>query len=109
MAVTHVSNTLGTVNPVKEIIKFAHERGVLVGLDGAQAVPHMKVDVQELDCDFYSFSGHKLFGPTGIGVLYGKEKWLNKMPPYQSGGGMIKTVTLQQTEYADLPQKFARE
>ena len=106
VAVTHVSNTLGTVNPVKEMIAFAHERGVLVGLDGAQAVPHMKVDVQDLDCDFYSFSGHKLFGPTGIGVLYGKEKWLTKMPPYQSGGGMIKTVTLQKTEYADLPLKF---
>lgn len=106
VAITHVSNTLGTVNPVKEMIAFAHERGVLVCLDGAQAVPHMKVDVQELDCDFYVYSAHKLFGPTGMGVLYGKEKWLTKLPPYQSGGGMIKTVSFQKTEYADLPHKF---
>ncbi len=106
VAVTHVSNTLGTVNPVKEMIAFAHANGAWVGLDGAQAVPHMKVDVQDLDCDFYSFSGHKLFGPTGIGVLYGKEKLLRQLPPYQSGGGMIKTVTLQHTDFADLPQKF---
>ncbi len=106
LAVTHVSNSLGTINPVKEMIAYAHQRGVIVGLDGAQAVPHMLVDVQDLDCDFYAYSGHKLFGPTGIGVLYGKEKWLNKMPPYQSGGGMIKTVTFQKTEYADLPHKY---
>lgn len=106
VAITHVSNTLGTVNPVKEMIAYAHERDVLVCLDGAQAVPHMKVDVQELDCDFYVYSAHKLFGPTGMGVLYGKEKWLQKLPPYQGGGGMIKTVSFQKTEYADLPHRF---
>ncbi|MBL0047255.1 MAG: cysteine desulfurase [Bacteroidetes bacterium] len=106
VAITHVSNTLGSINPVKEMIAFAHERGALVCLDGAQAVPHMKVDVQDLDCDFYVYSAHKLFGPTGMGVLYGKEKWLTKLPPYQSGGGMIKTVSFQKTEYADLPHKF---
>jgi cysteine desulfurase/selenocysteine lyase len=106
VSVTHVSNTLGTVNPIKEMIAFAHERNVLVAVDGAQAVPHMKVDVQDLDCDFYAFSGHKLFGPTGTGVLYGKAKLLNNLPPYQSGGGMIKTVSLQNTVYADLPHKY---
>ena len=106
VSITHVSNTLGTVNPARKMIEFAHQKGVLVCLDGAQAVPHMTVDVQELDCDFYAFSGHKLFGPTGVGILFGKKKLLQKLPPYQSGGGMIKTVSFQQTEYADLPQKF---
>lgn len=106
LAVTHVSNTLGTINPIKEIIRIAHSKNVAVLVDGAQAVPHMNVDVRELDADFYCFSGHKLFGPTGIGVLYGKEKWLNPMPPYQVGGGTIKTVTFKKTEYADLPLKF---
>jgi len=114
VAVTHVSNTLGTVNPVEKIIEITRnftspsgrKGGALVLIDGAQAVPHMKVDVQKLDCDFYCFSGHKLFGPTGVGVLYGKEKWLNQMPPYQVGGGVIKTVTFEKTEYADLPLKF---
>jgi cysteine desulfurase/selenocysteine lyase len=106
LAVTHVSNTLGTINPIKEIIRIAHAKNVAVLVDGAQAVPHMEVDVRELDADFYCFSGHKLFGPTGIGVLYGKEKWLNPMPPYQVGGGTIKTVTFKKTEYADLPLKF---
>jgi len=106
VAVTHVSNTLGTVNPVKEIIELAHSKNIPVLLDGAQAVPHMSVDVQDLDCDFYCFSGHKLYGPTGVGVLYGKEKWLNDLPPYQVGGGVIKTVTFAKTVYADLPLKF---
>jgi len=90
IAVNHVSNTLGTINPVKEIIDYAHQYEIPVLLDGAQAVPHMKVNIQELDCDFYAFSGHKLYGPTGIGVLYGKEAWLNKLTPYQGGGNMIK-------------------
>ncbi|NDP28589.1 MAG: cysteine desulfurase [Flavobacterium sp.] len=106
VAVTHVSNTLGTINPVKEIIELAHEKNIPVLIDGAQAVPHLKVDVQALDADFYCFSGHKLFGPTGVGILYGKEKWLNEMPPYKVGGGTIKTVTFEKTEYADLPLKF---
>lgn len=106
IAVTHVSNTLGTVNPVKEIIALAHAKNIPVLIDGAQSVPHMTVDVQALDADFYVFSGHKLFGPTGTGVLYGKEKWLNELPPYQVGGGTIKTVTFEKTEYADLPLKF---
>jgi cysteine desulfurase/selenocysteine lyase len=106
VAVTHVSNTLGTINPVKEIIALAHEKSIPVLIDGAQAVPHMKVDIQALDADFYCFSGHKVFGPTGVGILYGKEKWLNKMPPYKVGGGIIKTVTFEKTEYADLPLKF---
>lgn len=106
IALTHVSNTLGTINPIKEIIRQAHAKNVAVLVDGAQAVPHMEVDVRDLDADFYCFSGHKLFGPTGIGVLYGKEKWLNAMPPYQVGGGTIKTVTFEKTEYADLPLKF---
>lgn len=106
IALTHVSNTLGTINPVKEIIKIAHAKNVAVLIDGAQAVPHMTVDVRDLDADFYCFSGHKLFGPTGVGVLYGKEKWLNAMPPYQVGGGTIKTVTFEKTEFADLPLKF---
>nr|MBC8475601.1 aminotransferase class V-fold PLP-dependent enzyme [Bacteroidota bacterium] len=90
VAVIHISNTLGTINPVKEIIDLAHQKGALVLLDGAQAVPHIKVDVQDLDCDFYVFSGHKMFGPTGVGVLYGKSEYLNDMPPYQGGGDMIK-------------------
>lgn len=106
VAVTHVSNTLGTINPVEEIIAKAHAKNIPVLIDGAQAVPHGSVDVQEMDADFYVFSAHKLFGPTGVGVLYGKEKWLNEIPPYQVGGGTIKTVTFEKTEYADLPLKF---
>ncbi len=106
VAVTHISNTLGTINPVKEIIELAHAKNIPVLIDGAQAVPHTSVDVQDLDADFYVYSGHKLFGPTGVGVLYGKEKWLNEMPPYQVGGGTIKTVTFEKTVYADLPLKF---
>jgi cysteine desulfurase/selenocysteine lyase len=106
LSITHVSNTLGTINPIKELIALAHEVSVPVLIDGAQAVSHLKVDVQDLDADFYCFSAHKLFGPTGIGVLYGKEDWLNKMPPYQTGGGVIKTVTFEKTEFADLPLKF---
>lgn len=106
VAITHVSNTLGTINPIKEMVALAHEKSIPVLVDGAQAVPHMNVDVQDLDCDFYCFSGHKLFGPTGVGILCGKEKWLNEMPPYQVGGGTIKTVSFQKTEYADLPLKF---
>jgi cysteine desulfurase/selenocysteine lyase len=106
VAVTHISNTLGTINPVKEIIALAHEKNIPVLIDGAQAVPHIKIDIQALDADFYCFSGHKLFGPTGVGILYGKEKWLNEMPPYKVGGGTIKTVAFEKTEYADLPLKF---
>ncbi len=106
VAVTHISNTLGTINPIKEIITLAHAKNIPVMIDGAQAVPHTSVDVKELDCDFYVFSGHKLFGPTGVGILYGKEKWLNELPPYQIGGGTIKTVTFEKTEYAELPLKF---
>lgn len=106
VAVTHVSNTLGTINPVKEIIRLAHTKNIPVLIDGAQAVPHQIVDVRDLDADFYCFSAHKLFGPTGVGILYGKEKWLNLLPPYQTGGGAIKTVTFEKTEYADLPFKF---
>jgi cysteine desulfurase/selenocysteine lyase len=106
VAITHVSNTLGTVNPLEEIIALAHARDIPVFVDGAQAVPHMKVDVAKLSADFYAFSAHKTFGPTGVGILYGKEKWLNEMPPYQVGGGTIKTVTFEKTEYADLPLKF---
>jgi cysteine desulfurase/selenocysteine lyase len=106
VAVTHVSNTLGTINPIKELIRIAHAKNVPVLIDGAQAVPHLTVDVQDLDADFYCFSGHKLFGPTGIGVLYGKEKWLSVMPPYQVGGGTIKSVSFEKTEYADLPLRF---
>ncbi|UTW64279.1 cysteine desulfurase [bacterium SCSIO 12741] len=106
VAVSHVSNALGTVNPVEKIIAWAHERDVPVLLDGAQAVPHMKVDVQQLDCDFYAFSAHKAYGPTGVGVLYGKEKWLDQMPPYQGGGEMIKTVTLEKSTWNELPFKF---
>lgn len=106
VAVTHVSNTLGTINPVKEIIEKAHQKGALVLIDGAQAVPHTKVDVQELDCDFYVFSGHKMFGPTGVGILYGKENILNDIPPYKGGGDMIKTVTFEKTTYNCLPHKL---
>ncbi len=106
LAVSHVSNALGTINPVKELIAIAHAQGVPVLLDGAQAVPHLRVDVQDLDVDFYVFSGHKLFGPTGTGVLYAKEKWLNAMPPYQGGGDMIDRVTLESTTFNALPHKF---
>lgn len=106
VAVSHVSNTMGTINPVKKITKKAHEAGAKVLLDGAQAVPHMKVDVQDSDCDFYAFSAHKMYGPTGVGVLYGKEKLLEEMPPHRGGGEMIKTVTLEKTTYNDLPHKF---
>ena len=106
VAVTHVSNSLGTVNPVEKIIKIAHEKGVPVLLDGAQAVSHCKVDVQALDCEFYCFSGHKMYAPMGIGVMYGKEEWLNRMKPYQGGGEMIKQVTFPKTTYNDLPFKF---
>jgi cysteine desulfurase/selenocysteine lyase len=106
VAVTHVSNALGTINPVREIIEMAHQAGALALIDGAQATPHMKVDLQALDADFYTFSGHKVFGPTGIGILYGKTALLNAMPPYQGGGDMIKVVTFEKTTYADLPYKF---
>lgn len=106
VALTHASHVLGTVNPVKTMIALAKQLQIPVLLDGAQAAAHLPVDVQDLNCDFYVFSGHKLYGPTGIGVLYGKSQWLNKMPPYQTGGGMIKRVSFQKTEYADLPAKF---
>jgi len=106
VSVVHVSNALGTVNPVKEIVRLAHEKGIPVLLDGAQAVAHTPVNVQDLDCDFYVFSGHKLLGPTGIGVLYGKKELLEKMPPYQGGGDMIRSVTFEKTTYNDLPHKF---
>lgn len=106
VALTHVSNTLGTINPVKELIEKAHKKKIPVLLDGAQAVPHMEVDVQELDVDFYAFSGHKMFGPTGIGVLYGKKDWLEAMPPFQGGGEMIDRVRFEKTTYAGLPNKF---
>lgn len=106
VSVTHVSNVLGTINPVKEMIDIAHSHQVPVLIDGAQAVPHLKVDVQELDADFYAFSGHKIYGPTGIGVLYGKEKWLDALPPYQGGGEMIQTVSFEKTVFNELPFKF---
>jgi cysteine desulfurase/selenocysteine lyase len=106
VAVGHVSNALGTVNPVRQIVEMAHRAGALALIDGAQAAPHMKIDVQALDADFYAFSGHKVVGPTGIGILYGKARLLNAMPPYQGGGDMIKTVTFEKTTYADLPYKF---
>jgi cysteine desulfurase/selenocysteine lyase len=106
LAVAHVSNALGTVLPLPDIIREARSRGIPVLLDGAQAVPHMAVDVQSLDCDFYAFSGHKMFGPTGIGILYGKEAHLEKMPPYQGGGDMILEVRFDGTTYNDLPYKF---
>lgn len=106
VAVTHVSNALGTVVPLKEIISLAHDKGIPVLVDGAQSVAHFEVDVQDLDADFYCFSGHKIYGPMGIGVLYGKEKWLEEMPPYQGGGEMIKDVTFEKTTYNELPFKF---
>ena len=106
VSVAHVSNVLGTVNPVEEIIKIAHEHGIPVLVDGAQSAPHFKVDVQTMDCDFFAFSGHKMYGPTGIGVLYGKEEWLKKLPPYQGGGEMIDKVTWEKTTFERLPFKF---
>ena len=106
VSVTHVSNVLGTVNPVGEIVKIAHQHGIPVLVDGAQSAPHMKIDVQAMDCDFYAFSGHKMYGPTGIGVLYGKEEWLEKLPPYQGGGEMIDKVTWERTTFERLPFKF---
>jgi len=106
VTVNHISNALGTVNPIKYMIDKAHAVGAAVLIDGAQAVPHLKPDVQELDCDFYVFSGHKICGPTGVGILYGKEEWLNKLPPYQGGGEMIKEVSFEKTTYAELPHKF---
>jgi cysteine desulfurase/selenocysteine lyase len=106
VSVAHVSNVLGTINPVEEIIKIAHEHGIPVLVDGAQSAPHFKVDVQALDCDFFAFSGHKMYGPTGIGVLYGKEEWLEKLPPYQGGGEMIDKVTWERTTFERLPFKF---
>jgi len=106
VSVTHVSNVLGTVNPVRDIIRVAHEHEVPVLIDGAQSTPHMPIDVQELDCDFFAFSGHKIYGPTGIGVLYGKEDWLDRIPPYMGGGEMIKTVSFERTTFNDLPFKF---
>ncbi len=106
VAITHVSNALGTINPVKEIISKAHKKNIPVLIDGAQSIPHLKVDVKELDCDFYCFSGHKVYAPMGVGVLYGKEKFLEEMPPYQSGGEMIKNVTFEKTTFNELPFKF---
>ena len=106
IAIAHISNSLGTVNPVKEFIEIAHKRNIPVLIDGAQAVPHQGIDVQEMDCDFYCFSGHKMYAPMGVGVLYGKEKWLEELPPYQGGGEMIKEVTFEKTTYNELPYKF---
>lgn len=106
VTVNHISNALGTVNPIEYIIKKAHGVGAAVLIDGAQATPHLRPDVQALDCDFYVFSGHKVCGPTGVGILYGKEEWLRKLPPYQGGGEMIAEVTFEKTTYADLPHKF---
>jgi len=106
VAITYVSNALGTINPIKEMIQLAHQHGVPVLVDAAQAIQHMQLDVQDLDVDFLVFSGHKMYGPTGVGVLYGKEKWLNAMPPYQGGGDMIKDVTFAKTTYNELPFKF---
>ena len=106
VSLAHVSNVLGTVNPVKEIIRMAHEHGIPMLVDGAQSAPHMMIDVQDLDCDFFAFSGHKMYGPTGIGVLYGKEEWLEKLPPYQGGGEMIDKVTWEKTTFERLPFKF---
>ena len=106
VSVAHVSNVLGTINPVKEMIATAHAHGVPVLIDGAQSIPHMPIDVQDLDADFYVFSGHKVYGPTGIGVLYGKETWLDKLPPYQGGGEMIKNVSFEHTTFNELPFKF---
>jgi cysteine desulfurase/selenocysteine lyase len=106
LAVVHVSNALGTVNPIRQLVSLAHSRGVPVLVDGAQSAPHLRVDVQDLDCDFFAFSGHKVFGPTGVGVLYGKEALLERMPPYQGGGDMISMVTLERSTWAPLPAKF---
>lgn len=106
LAIAHVSNTLGTVNPIKEIIRIAHHHNIPVLIDGAQSVPHIAIDVQDLDCDFYAFSGHKIYGPTGIGVLYGKRAWLDKMPPFLGGGEMIDQVTFEKTTFNELPHKF---
>ena len=106
VSITHVSNVLGTVNPVRDIIRIAHEHNVPVLIDGAQSTPHMPIDVQELDCDFFAFSGHKIYGPTGIGVLYGKEDWLDRIPPYMGGGEMIKNVSFERTTFNELPYKF---
>lgn len=106
VSITHVSNVLGTVNPVEEIIRIAHEHGVPVMVDGAQSAPHFAVDVQTMDCDFFAFSGHKMYGPTGIGVLYGKEDWLDRLPPYQGGGEMIESVSFEKTVFERLPFKF---
>jgi cysteine desulfurase/selenocysteine lyase len=106
VTVNHISNALGTINPIQWMIEKAHEFGAAVLIDGAQATPHLKPNVQELDCDFYVFSGHKICGPTGTGILYGKEEWLNKLPPYQGGGEMIATVSFEKTTYAELPHKF---
>jgi len=106
ISVAHVSNTLGTVNPIKEVIRIAHSHNIPVLVDAAQSVPHIKVDVQDLDCDFLAFSGHKIYGPTGIGILYGKESWLEKIPPYQGGGEMIEKVTFEKTTFNELPFKF---
>ncbi len=106
VCVTHVSNVLGTVNPVKELVRKSHEHGIPVLVDGAQSTPHFKVDLQDLDCDFFAFSGHKIYGPTGVGVLYGKERWLEQMPPYQGGGEMINKVSFERTTYNELPYKF---
>jgi len=105
-AISHVSNALGTVNPVKQMIQMAHQHGIPVLVDGAQAVPHMRVDVRDLDADFYAFSAHKVFGPTGLGILYGKTRLLGSMPPYQGGGDMIKSVTFEKTIFNDIPYKF---
>lgn len=106
VSVTHVSNVLGTVNPVEDMIRIAHEHGVPVMVDGAQSTPHFAVDVQAMDCDFFAFSGHKMYGPTGIGVLYGKEEWLDRLPPYQGGGEMIESVSFEKTVFEHLPFKF---
>jgi cysteine desulfurase/selenocysteine lyase len=106
VSVTHVSNVLGTINPIKEIVNIAHKHNVPIMVDGAQSTPHFKVDMQDLDCDFFVFSGHKIYGPTGIGVLYGKENWLDKLPPYQGGGEMIQSVSFEKTIFEKLPFKF---
>ena len=106
VSIAHVSNVLGTINPIKKIVEFSHQRNVPVLVDAAQSIPHIKVDVQDLDCDFLVFSGHKIYGPTGVGVLYGKREWLDKMPPYQGGGEMIQTVSFEKTTFNELPYKF---
>ena len=106
VSIVHVSNVLGTINPVKELTRIAHEHDVPVLVDGAQSTPHFRVDVQDIDCEFFVFSGHKMYGPTGIGVLYGKESWLDRLPPYQGGGEMIESVTFEKTVFEKLPFKF---